>query len=145
MGMVYLGSSLVVSRAGAGRMVGVTAGLVALNVGLNLALIPAYEDAGAAAAMLLTLAVGAVVVLRLASTAVGGGVSWRSVLFAPVGAGLAMASVTAAAPVGPAPALVAGVAVYGAVLVLLEWLTAPSELAVVRGLVRRRLFAGGAE
>ena len=71
--------------------------------------------------------------------------SWRSVLFAPVGAGLAMASVTAAAPVGPAPALVAGIAVYGAVLVLLEWLTAPSELAVVRGLVRKRLFAGGAE
>ena len=136
--IVTLSSSLIISREGPRAIVRVTAAMVVLNIALNLALVPTYEDAGAAAAMLVTEAVFVATALRLAAREVGG-LDWRSMLAATVGAGIAMLPPLILLRAVPVAALVAGLAVYPIAFVVLERSVSPADLEFVRGVLRRRL------
>jgi len=134
---VGISSSLIVSRRSPRVMVLLTAAGVAINIVANLVLIPARGADGAAAAMLLTeLAFGGAVIALAGRTV--GGVRWVPLLAGPVAAGAAMAAVTGllAAPLGVV--LVAGVAAYGLVLVLVERWSAPEDLRFVMSLLPGR-------
>lgn len=136
--LVYLSSSLIVSRRNPMTMVAVTGGMVALNVGLNAVLIPASADEGAALAMLITEAVGAAVALGVAAAVVGG-LRWASMAVSPLAAGAAMAMpMVLLEDVLPA-ALAAGGVVYVTVFVALERIVSPVDLQFVGGMLRRRL------
>lgn len=136
--VVTLTSSLIISRAGPRAIVRVTALMVALNVGLNFALIPIYADSGAAAAMLATEAVFLAVTLRIAAREVGG-LAWRSMLLASLGAGAAMAVVMLLLASIPFAALLAGAATYAAAFILIERAVSPGDLEFAVGVLRRRL------
>lgn len=140
MGLVYICSSLVVSRRSPKTMVVLTAGMVIANVALNVLLIPAYGDVGAAAAMLLTLALATPIALLIAARTVGG-LSWGPMLVTPALAGLAMAAVMAPLASSFVPALVLGLASYATVFVLIERVVNPGDLEFLTTMVRRRLFA----
>ncbi len=137
-GVVYLGTSLLVSRGNPRAMVVLSGVGVALNVVLNLMLVPALGDRGAAAAMLLTEIALATVVLVLARRAVGS-LRWASMAVGPIVAGLVMG--LAMAPVADSllPALPLGVAAYFAVLVGVERLLSPDDLRFVVNVLRRRI------
>ncbi|MEA2143976.1 MAG: hypothetical protein QOI64_2406, partial [Solirubrobacteraceae bacterium] len=114
----------------------ITGVMVVLNVALNLVLIPRYEAAGAAAAMLATEVVFAFVVMRLSVSDVGG-ISWTSLLAAPVTAGAAMSLALFVLSSTPAVSLVLGLAAYAAAYLAVERVVSPDDLAFVRTLVRR--------
>jgi O-antigen/teichoic acid export membrane protein len=136
--LVYLSSSLIVSRGSPTTMVAAVGGMVTLNVCLNLVLIPQYSDRGAAIAMLATEVVAAPVVLAIAARRAGG-VNWKSVLAGPVLAGAAMSAPMLVLEGNPAAAVGAGGVVYFVVLLALERLISPMDLAFVGNMVRRRL------
>lgn len=136
--LVYLSSSLIVSRGSPNTMVAAVGGMVTLNVCLNLVLIPQYSDRGAAIAMLATEVVAAPVVLAIAARRAGG-VNWKSVLAGPVLAGAAMSAPMLVLEGNPAAAVGAGGVVYFVVLLALERLISPMDLAFVGNMVRRRL------
>jgi O-antigen/teichoic acid export membrane protein len=141
MGVVTLGSSLLIAR---GRLrVLIVAGIAAVvvNIGLNLALIPSLEEAGAAMAMLVTSGLLAVFVLIRAAEAVGG-VPWIRMLAAPLAAGAAMAAPLALIP-WALPALAAGLLAYAGAYVAVERTISPSDLRYVLDFARRRLPAFG--
>ncbi len=140
MGLVYICSSLVVSRRSPKTMVVLTAGMVIANVALNLLLIPAYGDVGAAAAMLLTLTLATPIALLIAARTVGG-LSWGPMLVTPALAGLAMAVVMAPLASSFVPALILGLASYAAAFVLIERVVNPGDLEFLTTMVRRRLSA----
>jgi O-antigen/teichoic acid export membrane protein len=136
--IVTLSSSLIISRVGPAAIVRISAAMVALNVALNLALIPPFEASGAAAAMLVTeLAFGALA-MRLAIREAGG-VELRSMTAAPLLAGAAMLAVMLALASVPAASLAAGAVVYVAVFLLLERSISPGDLDFARTLLRTRL------
>jgi O-antigen/teichoic acid export membrane protein len=139
-GVMYLSSSLIVSRRSATIMVAVTAGMVAVNVALNLLLIPRYADQGAAAAMLATELLVVPITLAIAARTVGG-LRWGSMLAGPTGAGIAMVGAMVLLAGWPIAALAAGLAVYLGVLVALERLIDPTDLRFVAAMLGGRLQA----
>jgi O-antigen/teichoic acid export membrane protein len=138
--LVTLCSSLIVTRRSPRTMIRITAPMVALNVALNLALIPSLEDRGAALAMLVTEAVFVAVAMRVASDEVGG-LRWGPMLGAPLLAGAAMAVPMILLTGLPLVALVAGVLVYAGAFVLLERAISPSDLSFILGALSRFLPA----
>lgn len=136
--LVVLSSSLVIARRGPGAVARLTAVMVAVNVTLNLILIPAHADTGAAAAMLITELLFVAVAMRMATREVGG-IAWVPTLAAPLIAGASMVAPMLVLQAVPALAFVAGLATYGLVFLLLERSISPGDLDFVRALVRRRL------
>ena len=142
LGLVTLGSSLIISRRSARTMVPITAAMLAVNVVLNLLLIPSLEDDGAAAAMLATEAVFTMVVMTLAAREVGG-INWLSTTAAPGAAGAAMGLVMLPLLGLPIVAGAAGLLVYAAAFVLVERRVSPADLRFLTDLVRRRRKPSG--
>jgi O-antigen/teichoic acid export membrane protein len=138
--LVAITTTLLLSRRGARRVAPITAGATALNVALNLVLIPPFEDEGAALAMLATELVLAAVLLVLAHRTLGGGVGWPGVVAAPAAGGAALAA--ALALIGPAwAALAVGALVYVGVAAAVEHALNPADLRFALGLLRRRAAA----
>lgn len=142
MGVVYLSTSLIVSRGRPRVIVWVTAAMLLLNLALNAVLIPEYEDVGAAMAMLGTNAVSAVIVVGMANRRAGG-ISFPATLASPLLAGAAAAAVMLALDDVFIAALAAGGAVYAALFLALERIFSPADLEFAAGLVRRRLGRAG--
>jgi O-antigen/teichoic acid export membrane protein len=138
MGVVGLSNSLLLSRENPRRIVALTGAIVVLNVCLNLILIPAFSDAGAATAMLVTEAVYAVFAMRMATREVGG-IGWIATVTGAVAAGAAMTAVTLALDATLWLALVLGGAVYTLVLAGVERLVSPVDLKFVTDMARRRV------
>jgi O-antigen/teichoic acid export membrane protein len=138
MGIVTISNSLMVSRENPARMVPLTAAMAAVNVVLNLILIPPYADAGAAAAMLITELIYAAWILRLSGRAVGG-VYWLATAAGAAAAGGGMTAATLALDANVWTALAAGGAVYVVILVAVERMVSPVDAKFVADLVRRRL------
>ena len=88
-GVVTLASSLVVSRRNPMVMVWSTAAIVVVNVVLNVALIPSWDETGAAVAMLVERGRFLCVVVPLAARTVGG-VRWLPTITGPLLAGAVM-------------------------------------------------------
>jgi O-antigen/teichoic acid export membrane protein len=137
-GVVVLSTSLFVSREHPRAVVIALVVVVALNVGLNFALIPSFEANGAATAMLVSEIVFAAVALVLAIRTVGG-VSPLRLLASPVAAGAVLAAVTLALQGTLVAAVVAGAAAYLGVYVLIERKVSPDDLRVARNVLRRRV------
>ena len=138
LGIVTLGSSLLVGRREPAVLVRLAVTAVVLNVALNLALIPPFDDDGAAGAMLITAVVFAGLVLREAVITVGG-VRWSAMGLGALAGGAAMAAVMLPLADWLALALPAGVLVYGLVLYAVERGTNPRDVEFLAGMVRRRL------
>ncbi|HYI37018.1 MAG TPA: flippase [Thermoleophilaceae bacterium] len=138
LGIITLGSSLLIGRREPHVIVRLAAGAVAINVALNLILIPPYEDQGAAAAMVATGVVFTALVLFEASRTVGG-MDWRATFAGPLLAGTAMTAVMVPLSGSLLPALAAGVPAYVLVLWLVERTTNPEDVEFVLSMVRRRL------
>jgi O-antigen/teichoic acid export membrane protein len=136
--VVVLATSLMVARGNPMRIVRVTAAMVVLNVALNLILIPPYDASGAAAAMLATLVVYLLIVMKLAAETAGG-FRWLTAAAGPVAGAAAM--LLAFLPLsGTLPlAFLAGIVAYGVVLVVVERIVAPADVDFVVRLVRRQL------
>jgi O-antigen/teichoic acid export membrane protein len=141
MGVVTLGSSLLIARDRLRVLIVAGIAAVVVNVGLNLALIPSLDEAGAATAMLVTSALLAVIVLVRAAEAVGG-VPWTRMLAAPLAAAAAMAAPLALIP-WALPALAVGLLAYAGAYVAVERAISPSDLRYVLDFARRRLPAFG--
>jgi O-antigen/teichoic acid export membrane protein len=141
LGIVTIASSLLIARGRLPLLLRVGAVAVVLNIGLNLALIPSLDDAGAATAMLITAVALAAVVLERAVAAVGG-VPWRRMLAAPLAAGAAMALPLALLP-WPAAALAAGLAAYAGAYVVVERAISPTDLRFLIDLARRLMPSVG--
>jgi O-antigen/teichoic acid export membrane protein len=137
LGIVMISSSLLIARRRLGLLLRVGVVAVALNIGLNLALIPSLDDVGAATAMLVTATLLAAVVLERAVATVGG-VPWLRMLAAPLAAGAAMALPLALLP-WPVAALMAGLAAYAGAYVLVERAVSPTDLTFLVALARRML------
>ena len=136
--VVALSTSLVVSRRHPGVVVRVTAVMVVVNVALNVALIPEFEERGAALAMLATELPFAAIILALAARAAGG-VAWGRTAGAPLLAGALMAGVMVALAALPLVAALAGMAVYLTVLIAVERRVSPGDLELLARVLRRRL------
>ena len=144
MGLITLGSSLLVGRREPSVLVRLAASAVAVNIVLNLALIPSLEDEGAALAMLVTAVVFAALVVREAVRTIGG-VHWISMGTGPLAGGAAMAAVMLPLNAWLAIAVPVGALVYFAVLYAVERATCPEDVDFIAGMLRRRLRpAGGA-
>jgi O-antigen/teichoic acid export membrane protein len=137
LGVVLVSTSLVVSRTNPRRMVWVFGIALVVNVAANLVLIPWLEASGAALSMLVTEAVFAVIVLRMASASVGR-LDPRHTAAAPLVAGAVMAVPMALLGFSLWLAVPAGVATYLGAFFVAERRLAPEDLAFVRELVRRR-------
>jgi O-antigen/teichoic acid export membrane protein len=143
LGVVTLTISLLVSRGNPGRTASLSGIMVAVNVGLNLVLIPIFTVAGAATAMLATEVIFTVWIARRALRMVGH-IEWASMLVAPLAAGVGMAAVAAPLHTNLPAALVAGMFTYLAVLLAVDWLISPRDVVFVAGMVRRRLSSRSA-
>jgi O-antigen/teichoic acid export membrane protein len=138
MSIVKLGGSLIASQRSPRILVWTTAAAVALNVALNLMLIPRYEASGAAAAMLITEALLAIAILGLASRVVGG-LGWLRLLAAPASAALAATGVALALRDTPELALAAGLVSYAIAYLGVERIADPQVFAALKDrLVARR-------
>jgi O-antigen/teichoic acid export membrane protein len=138
MGIVILTTSLMVSRDDPRRMVPVTAAMAAINIVLNLILIPLYSDTGAAAAMLATEVVYAAWITRMSALKIGA-IDWRATLAGALAAGVVMAAVGWLLNESLLAALIAATTAYIATLVAVERLVSPRDVAFVVSAVRRRL------
>jgi O-antigen/teichoic acid export membrane protein len=136
--IVTICTSLIFFRGDPRTIVRITAAMVTLNVILNVALIPRYDEAGAAAAMLITEAVFCIVVLRMCAGEVGG-ISWRGLFAAPGAAGAAMTAVAVALSSIPLAAIAVGTVAYLAAYLAVERVVCPDDLAFLRTLLRRML------
>jgi O-antigen/teichoic acid export membrane protein len=136
MSVVKLAGSLIASQRSPGVLVWTTAGAVALNVALNLILIPRYEAEGAALAMLVTEAalVGPVVLIASRLTE---GLDLPRVLSAPVGAGLIAGASMVLLRDMPEVSIPAGLIVYAGSYLAIERFACPEDLAALLRLVRR--------
>ncbi|MCW2967033.1 MAG: hypothetical protein JWM71_805 [Solirubrobacteraceae bacterium] len=137
LGVVMLTSSMIVSREHPRNITKLTVGMIALNVGLNVALIPGLHADGAAVAMLVTEAAFAAFTLFITHRLIGP-VPWVRSLASVVAAALAMAAVTVGLRDQWVAAGAAGLAVYAVTLVVVERRVAPGNLAYLGGLLRRR-------
>lgn len=137
MGVVMLGSSLLIARGRLRVLIVGGAAAIVINIGLNFALIPSLDEAGAATAMLVTSVLLGGLILVRAAVAVGG-VPWSRMLAAPLAAAAAMAVPLVLIP-WPLLALAAGLAAYGGAYIALERAISPSDLRFVADLARQRL------
>jgi O-antigen/teichoic acid export membrane protein len=137
MGVINLTVALLVSRENPRRIVSLTAVIAALNLVLNLILIPLYGDVGAAAAMLATEVVYVVWVLGRAYRVVAG-IQWRGVFAGALAAGAVMAAVTMLLQDTLVAALAAGAIAYAVVLFAVERVLSPRDVAFAASMVRRR-------
>lgn len=143
LGVVLISLCLVVSRPRPVVIVPWFGAGLALNVLLNLALIPPLGATGAALGMLGTELLLAFGMVRLALQQVGHPPLLRTVA-APLAAAAVMASVAAALAWSLPLALVAGVSAYAATLVGVEAKVSPEDVRLARGMARRRLSAAAA-
>ena len=139
MGLITLSTAMIVARADVRRVYPLTAGMVVLNVALNVLLIPRFDETGAAAAMAGTELVFLAILLSMAVRLVGG--LRLSTVASPIVAGAAMAAVLVAVDAPLAWALLAGGAVYAVVLPAVERVVAPDDLRFAVALLRRRASA----
>jgi O-antigen/teichoic acid export membrane protein len=135
--VAYYGVAALLSQGRSIRMVVTAATATAVNIGLNLALIPSLAGTGAALATTLSYLVEGVVVLWLCSPLTGRVRIWRPLL-APAAAGLVMA----AALIGLHLHIVLEVLLSGAAY-LIVWMavvrrSAPEQLAVLTSLLKRK-------
>jgi O-antigen/teichoic acid export membrane protein len=137
-GIIVLGGSLVVARVDPRPVVVATGIAAALNLGLNLALIPSLEGNGAALAMLVAEAVLAGALLVIAVRVVGG-VRVIPMVAAPGLAGAALAAVLL--PLGGTlwAAVIAGAAIYIVVYVIVDRRLSPGDIEAVGSMIRRRV------
>lgn len=144
--VVNLSSGLVVSRSDPRRIVRVGAFLLLFNIGLNIALIPALADSGAALAMLVTEVVAVGVVVTMASRTIGLDARWLRTLLGPLAAAALTAGAMLALAGVPLVALGTGALVYAVALLLLELALSPGDVRFVADMARRRFprapFAG---
>ena len=138
LGVARIASSLVVSRGGASRLVPWFGAALALNVALNLALVPPFDAAGAAAAMLVTQVLLAGAGLWLAAGVIGR-LSVLATIAAPGLAGAAMAAAMWPMRDALLPALPVGVVAYLAAFVVVERIVSPVDLRFMVDLARSRL------
>ena len=137
-GLVTLSSSLIVSRRDPRTILVLSGAMTALNVGLNLALIPGLDERGAAIAMLATEVAFLVLALAMAVRTLATRLDWLTMCAAPLLAGAAMAGAAVALRGTPLLALLAGVAVYPLAFVIAERLISPGDLSFVADFLRRR-------
>ena len=140
MGLVTLTNSLMISRDNPKRMVSLTAVMAVVNVSLNAILIPLYNDAGAASAMLITEIVYAAWILRMGSREVGG-IHWLATAAGATAAGGTMIAVTLALDNSLLTALALGGAAYAIVLIVTERLVSPLDVKFAADMARRRLLS----
>ena len=138
LGVVTLASSLIVSRRNPMVMVWSTAAIVALNVILNVALIPSWDETGAAAAMLVSEVAFLAIVLPMAVRTVGG-VRWLPTVTGPLVAGATMLVLTFLLDGIPLAAAAVGSAAYLLVLVLVERVVAPRDVEAATRIARHWL------
>jgi O-antigen/teichoic acid export membrane protein len=116
--------------------------VIALNVGLNLVLIPAEGASGAAAAALASGALLAALALWQARVVLGPA-DLVGAFAGPVLAGAAMAAVVLALPAPWAPELVLGFLVYAGVLGAFEWLARRDDALVYLSALPGSRFRAG--
>jgi O-antigen/teichoic acid export membrane protein len=126
------------SRENPRLMVKLTAAMAAMNIVLNLILIPPYGGGGAAAAMLVTELIYAIWILRMASRTVGG-IRWLVTIAGTAIAGTGMVAVTLLLHGSLWLALFAGCAAYLMLLLSAERIFSPLDVQFVTQMVRRRL------
>jgi O-antigen/teichoic acid export membrane protein len=141
-GIVTLSSSLIVSRRNPMVMVWSTAGIVVINVILNLVLIPAWDETGAAVAMLASELAFLAVVGPLAARTVGG-VRWLPTVAGPLIAGAVMIPLLFLLDGVPLVAVAVGSVAYLLVLLLVERLVAPRDVELAARMARRWLTSPG--
>jgi O-antigen/teichoic acid export membrane protein len=139
-GLVTLISSLMVSRKHPRPMIRLTAAMVALNVALNLVLVPRLQENGAAIAIGVTELVFLALGLRLALKTVGA-IRAREVLAGPIVAAATMALVIWAVTFPWPLAAATGAVVYLLVLGAVESVVCPTDVAFLRRLVADRVGA----
>jgi O-antigen/teichoic acid export membrane protein len=135
-----LGAALILSHGNDRTIVGIVAGILVVNIVLNVALIPVYAERGAAAAWLASELVFAAVVVLIASRRVGG-LHWSSMLATPALAGAVMAGVMLLTRQVEVVSIGVGVVAYVVAFLTLERLISPSDLSFVIGMITRR-FGG---
>jgi len=138
LGVVRIAAALIISRGDPGRLKRWFGIALALNVALNLLLVPPLEATGAALAMLGTELVLAAAMLVLAAEAIGRPRLMRTLL-APLLAAGAMAAAMWPLREELLPALPVGLAAYVAAFLTVERLVSPDDLRFLLRLVRRRL------
>jgi O-antigen/teichoic acid export membrane protein len=121
-------------------MVWSTAGVVVINVVLNIVLIPTWDETGAAAAMLASEVAFLFVVVPIAARVVGG-VRWLATITGPLIAGAVMIPLLFLLDGVPLVAVVAGSAAYLLVLLMVERLVAPRDVELAARMARRWLTA----
>jgi O-antigen/teichoic acid export membrane protein len=135
--VAYYGVSALLSQGRSVRML-VTAGTAtAVNIGLNLALIPSMAGTGAALATTLSYLVESVVVLWLCSPLTGHIRIWRPLL-APATAGLVMAAALTILGLHIVLEVLLSGAAYLLVWTAIVRRSAPEQLAVLSSLVKRK-------
>jgi O-antigen/teichoic acid export membrane protein len=133
----YLGSYALLSKERRWKVVGSSLGALVVNVATNLALIPAFSAAGAAAATTLSYLAQTILVFALLVPDIGVPRVLRGLAPATVAAGL-MAALLVPLHAGLAVEIPAGVAVYGiAWFLLARWWT-PEQVAVIASLAPGR-------
>jgi O-antigen/teichoic acid export membrane protein len=137
LGIWALAVTLVLSRTRPGAVVRLSVGMVALNAAGNLALIPAYADVGAAAAMLVTEVIFATLVVRRAVGAVGG-IGWLATLAGPAAGASAMALPLIAVDGAPVLSGALALVVYAVTLACVERVVAPRDARFVLSMLSRR-------
>jgi O-antigen/teichoic acid export membrane protein len=123
-------------------MVWSTAAVVVINIVLNVALIPRWDETGAAAAMLVSEVAFLFVVVPMAARAVGG-VRWLPTITGPLVAGAVMIALLFLLDGIPLVAVVVGSAAYLLVLLLVERLVAPRDVELATRIARRWLTSPG--
>jgi O-antigen/teichoic acid export membrane protein len=138
LGIVSLSNSVITSRRDPKIVMYITAAITVLNVALNLILIPPYEAAGAAAAMLVSEAIWSVAALFVAARTVGG-LGLTRMLAGPLLAAGAMAAAIVPLEGAPILALASGLGVYLVALVSIERVTSPEDVRFAMRLAGRFL------
>jgi O-antigen/teichoic acid export membrane protein len=140
-GIVTLSVNLVIAREDPRTMVPVVALAAAANLGFNLALIPLYDENGAALAMLGSTLVYIVPAMTMAVRSVRS-VHWTAMLAPPLLAGAVMALPMAVLHDLLPVALAAGTVAYVAAYALLERLLSPDDYEFIITFVKQRLRSG---
>jgi len=134
LGIVALGSSLVMSRTRARQIVLASAVMVAFNVALNLVLIPRHADIGAATAMLVTELLFAGIVLVLAARVIHG-LRLVPTFVGPLAGCVAMVLVMLPLLEMELLAVFVGCLAYGIALILVERRVNPGDMRFVAEMI----------
>lgn len=138
LGVVRIAATLIISRGDPAQLKRWFGVALAVNIGLNLALVPPLEATGAALVMLCTELVLAAATLSLTAEAIGRP-RLKTTVLAPLLSAGAMAAAMWPLRDDVLPALPVGLVAYVAVLLVVERLVSPGDLRFVVGLVRRRM------